>query len=1205
MTATPPIPSGGASRPASGTSGSPREHALRFAALACVYAACAMLSRELTENPALEASFWLPSGLMLGVLLTTERRHWALPIAAMFAGDALYNATGAAWPWVDWFWVTVGNAVSALIGALLVRRWVAREPALETVRELVGLMLAAALSLVVTSTIGAWTIHKLGGLSSFGEIWASWFFSDLLGVVLVAPLILIWRRPRADAVPLSSMRRLEAIALVSGVCVCCSLAITLDWLQAPAARYVVVPFVVWAAIRFGPRGVTVVSLVVALLAGWFALHGHGLEHSDSPTSHERNVELQLGLSLVAFFGLIPAITIEALRRKERELLTQRSFHRAIFDHGPEGMLVLGRAGELLQINRAALASLDAETLADIGPGGWREAILAGHRAEFAALLQRVLAGGHDSALLPVRGRRGGVRWLDLHATALRDADGAVTGLLGVTRDVTARRQAEEALTIARFSVDRAHLAIVWVDRDARIRDANAAACAQLGYTRAEMLRLGVADIDIEFDAERWPRHWEEIRGRESVTFGSRQRRKDGTLLDVVIGTHHLRVGETELACAFVQDITEQLAAEQRILGLNRRLELAVRGAGYGVWEYDLESGAVRWDDRMHGIHGVDRAHFGGTAEAWRRFVHPDSRAELDRRFAGLREGRAVERFELAVIRAADGARREIEASGFLQRDAEGRPQRLVGLTRDVTELRHSERALRRSEGQLKLIFSAVADGVVVQDQALRIVQCNATAERILGLTADQMAGRTSLDPRWRSVHEDGRPFAGENHPAAVALRTGLPVRDVVMGVHKPDGALTWISVNAEPLRDPRDGERLVVSSFADITASRALQDQVRQAQKMEVVGQLAGGVAHDFNNILTAIMLNLQLMAEERDFPPGLRPPLAELQVMTRRAAKLTEQLLLFARRRMMRTERLEFSAGISQVLALIRRVIGERVNVSLQTAAEPLWIDADPGMIDQVVMNLCVNARDAMPGGGTLKLETARLELGPELPPDAPPGARPGIFATLRVSDTGCGMSPDVLRHLFEPFFTTKEVGKGTGLGLATVHGIVHQHQGWLEVASEVGRGSSFRVVLPLAGGTASARPALPAAAIPGGNETVLLVEDEPAVRLATSTMLRHLGYRVIEAGSGPEALGVWHGLAVPPDLLVTDMVMPGGVTGLELGESLRRLRPGLAVIVTSGYTEEILKADELHWSGITLIAKPYEFAALAGAIRRALAGR
>lgn len=1164
-----------------------------------------MLSRELTENPALEASFWLPSGLMLGVLLATERRTWAFWIAAMFAGDAFYNGTGAAWPWADWFWVTVGNAVSALAGALLVQRWVAREPALESVRELVGLMLAAAASLTVTSTIGAWTIHQLGGLSSFGEIWASWFFSDLLGVVLVTPLILIWRRPRPDVAPPSALRRLEAIALVSGVCVCCSLAITLDWLQTPAARYVVVPFVVWAAIRFGPRGVTVVSLVIALLAGWFALHGHGLEHSASPTAHERNVELQLGLSLVAFFGLIPAITIEALRRKERELRTQRSFHRAIFEHGPEGMLVLGPAGELLQINRAALASLEAETLADVGPGGWSGAILPAHRDAFAELLRRVLAGGQDAALLPVRGRRGGIRWLDLHATALRDADGGVTGLLGVTRDVTARREAEEALTIARFSVDRAHLAIVWVDRDARVRDANAAACAQLGYTREEMLRLGVADIDIEFDPGRWPRHWEELRGRESVTFASRQRRKDGTVRDVAIGTHHLRVGETELACSFVQDVTEQLAAEQRILGLNRRLELAVRGAGYGVWEYDLGTGTVSWDERMHELHGVDRAHFAGTADAWRRLVHPDSRAELDRCFEELRAGRPVGRFELAVVRAADGARREIEASGFLQRDAEGRPQRLVGMNRDVTDLRQSERALRRSEEQLKLIFSAVADGVVVQDHTLRIVQCNATAERILGLTADQMAGRTSMDPRWRAVHEDGRPFAGENHPAAVALRTGFSVRDVVMGVHKPDGTLTWISVNAEPLRDPRGGERLVVSSFADITASRALQDQVRQAQKMEVVGQLAGGVAHDFNNILTAIMLNLQLMAEEPEFPPGLRPPLAELQVMTRRAAKLTEQLLLFARRRMMRTERLDFSASVAQVLALIRRVIGEHVQVSLQTAAEPLWIEADPGMIDQVVMNLCVNARDAMPTGGTLRVETARLELGPELPPDAAPGARPGSFASLRVSDTGCGMAPEVLRHLFEPFFTTKEVGKGTGLGLATVHGIVHQHQGWIEVASEVGRGSSFRVVLPLAAALPAGRPAASLPAIPGGTETVMLVEDEPAVRLATSTMLRHLGYRVIEAGSGPEALGVWHGLAVPPDLLVTDMVMPGGVTGLELGESLRRLRPGLAVVVTSGYTEEILKTDELQAAGIILIAKPYEFAALAGAIRRALAGR
>lgn len=394
-----------------------RGRALKFAAVAGVYAACAMLSRELTENPALEASFWLPSGLMLGLLLTEARRDWALLVAAMFAGDCFYNATGATWPWADWFFVTVGNAATAVAGALLVQRWVARKTALESVRELIGLMIAAALSLVITSTIGAWTIQSLAGAGSFGAIWTSWFFSDLLGVVLVTPLILVWSGARGEPrAPLSSVRRFEAIALVSGVCVCCSLAISLDWLQNPASRYVVVPFVVWAAIRFGPRGVTVVSLVLALLAGWFALHGHGLDHSNSATAHERNVELQLGLSLVAFFGLIPAITIAALRRQERELVEQRNFHRAIFDHGPEGMLVLGPAGELLQINRAALAFLEAETLAEAGAAGWRDAVLPEARAGFAALLQQVLAGGRDSALLPVRGRRGGVRWLDLHAT---------------------------------------------------------------------------------------------------------------------------------------------------------------------------------------------------------------------------------------------------------------------------------------------------------------------------------------------------------------------------------------------------------------------------------------------------------------------------------------------------------------------------------------------------------------------------------------------------------------------------------------------------------------------------------------------------------------------------------------------------------------------------------------------------------------------
>jgi CheY-like chemotaxis protein len=309
--------------------------------------------------------------------------------------------------------------------------------------------------------------------------------------------------------------------------------------------------------------------------------------------------------------------------------------------------------------------------------------------------------------------------------------------------------------------------------------------------------------------------------------------------------------------------------------------------------------------------------------------------------------------------------------------------------------------------------------------------------------------------------------------------------------------------------------------------------------------------------------------------------------------------LLLFARRRAMKPEPLEFNAAIATVLKLLGRLLGEHVAVNPSLAAEPLWISADAGMIDQVVMNLCLNARDAMPAGGTLTLETAAVQLGAAT---AHPDARPGRFARLRVTDTGCGMAQEVRAHLFEPFFTTKEVGKGTGLGLATVHGIVQEHKGWIEVETAEGRGSAFAVFLPLAPAAETVRSEPGRAEIPAGTGTILLVEDEPSVRQVAGVMLRKLGYRVLEARNGPEALAVWAEHRGSVDLLITDMVMPGGLTGIDLCEQFRTEKPGVGLILMSGYNEEILRGEAGRTPGVTLVGKPFEFADFAAVVRKNL---
>jgi signal transduction histidine kinase/ligand-binding sensor domain-containing protein/ActR/RegA family two-component response regulator len=407
-------------------------------------------------------------------------------------------------------------------------------------------------------------------------------------------------------------------------------------------------------------------------------------------------------------------------------------------------------------------------------------------------------------------------------------------------------------------------------------------------------------------------------------------------------------------------------------------------------------------------------------------------------------------------------------------------------------------------------------------------------------------------------------------------------------------ALAIFRLRTSALR--RENERL----------ERGIAERTRelvQARKMEAVGQLAGGVAHDFNNILTAILMQLGLLMGETDLDPDAKSGLQDLEKQARRAASLTRQLLAFSRRQVMRSRAFDINAMLDELFKMLRRLLGENIGLEFK-GGQPLWIEGDVAMIEQVVTNLCLNARDAMtPKGGLLLIET-RLRTLTESDARANPEARPGSFVCLSVTDTGCGMDEGVLQHIFEPFFTTKEVNKGTGLGLATVYGIVKQHHGWVEVASRVGSGSTFSVFLPSRVAPDAAEPGPLVEHAYGGKETILLVEDERTVRTMASRCLQKFGYRVLEAADGREAISTWeqHGPGI--DLLFSDMVMPNGITGLELAERFKVTKPGLKVIVTSGYSVDLRKAGVSGESNFVYLAKPYEMKNLVAAVRKCLDG-
>jgi signal transduction histidine kinase/ActR/RegA family two-component response regulator len=396
----------------------------------------------------------------------------------------------------------------------------------------------------------------------------------------------------------------------------------------------------------------------------------------------------------------------------------------------------------------------------------------------------------------------------------------------------------------------------------------------------------------------------------------------------------------------------------------------------------------------------------------------------------------------------------------------------------------------------------------------------------------------------------------------------------------------------------------VVHCYAeDITERLSLEAQLRQAQKMESVGQLAAGVAHDFNNMLTIIQGHSSALLARQTLPPDVVDPVQAVFFAAERAAGLTRQLLMFSRKNVMQRTHLDLREVVGNLTKMLQRLIGEHIALQFGQPEELPLVHGDAGMIEQVLMNLSVNARDAMPRGGTLSISIEAVPIDVAYV-ETQPQSRAGRFVRLRVSDTGTGMDAATLGRIFEPFFTTKEVGKGTGLGLATVYGIVKQHDGWLEVNSEPGKGSTFDVFLPATEEKAVSGKSenAPTAPVAGGTETILIVEDEQILREMARDILQDCGYRILEASTGREALEVWRRSAPEIDLLLTDLVMPDGISGLDLAERLLADRPGLKIIFNSGYAPTEINTELLSRSQARFLQKPYTHTTLTKTVRDCL---
>jgi PAS domain S-box-containing protein len=538
----------------------------------------------------------------------------------------------------------------------------------------------------------------------------------------------------------------------------------------------------------------------------------------------------------------------------------------------------------------------------------------------------------------------------------------------------------------------------------------------------------------------------------------------------------------------------------------------------------------------------------------------------------FREGRNVE----LRLRHAQGHWLDFESVGSYIFDEEGRPQRTLVVSRDASERKRAEREIRKLAAFPRYnpnpVLEFAADGTLTyfNDAALMMA--------------------SSLQ---------------KNHPEAILpLNTANVVR---MCLSTGQSKLHLeSSVNGRTLTwsfFPILSNQVVHCYAEDVTESRSLESQLRQAQKMESVGQLAAGVAHDFNNILTIIQGHAGLLLTSPGSAAELGESVKQISLAAERAASLTRQLLMFSRKQVMQPQLLDLNEVISDLTKMLRALVGDQVTLRRQTAPALPAVYADPGMMEQVLVNLAVNARDAMPKGGQILISTFAAEID-EGYVQRHHDARIGSFVCLSVNDTGHGMDKSTLARIFEPFFTTKEVGKGTGLGLATVYGIVKQHQGWVEVASEVGRGTTFKIFLPAS--TKAVHRSQPgvAKAVPGGKETILVVEDEAALRELVQEILEKKGYTVLSAATGKQALAIWRERKDDINLLLTDMMMPEGLSGRDLAERVLAERAELRVLYTSGYSLEAVGPGPSFSlkDGTNFLQKPYDPDTLAQTVRDCL---
>jgi len=664
--------------------------------------------------------------------------------------------------------------------------------------------------------------------------------------------------------------------------------------------------------------------------------------------------------------------------------------------------------------------------------------------------------------------------------------------------------------------------------------------------------------------------------------------------------HHMADGKI---VAIRTDVTDLEMIDEALRESQASLLQAQQVARMGSWEIDLanldESGdkPLRWSDETFRIFGYKPGEIEVSNDVFFRAVHPDDRERV--REAAAKAISTGEDYDLEhrIIRP-DGREAIVrERSKILRAPSSGKPVKMVGIVQDVTENRETTDRLTRSQVLLTEMERIAQVGGWEVDDATDTVVCTKGIETIFGLDEADLPLRVGVILKY--VHPDDRARVGETFTDAYRLRRPFSHQYRII---RSDGHERVVVERGDFVRDELGQPIRMVGATMDITERWLAEEQLRQQQKLEAIGQLTGGIAHDFNNLLTIIIGNLELINEWPEAKVGDKLSLLQMALESAlRGSDLVNRLLAIARQQPMQAEIVKVNSLIESLSPLLHRSLGETVTIETVLAPD-LWpVLTDPNQLENALLNLAINARDAMAGGGTLTIKTQNVRLDADRAPKLP-DLLPGEYVMLSVGDTGSGMPPEVQARALEPFFTTKGVGKGSGLGLAMVHGFVKQCGGHLLIYSEPGHGTTVKLYLPRVQGSLGAREMVGVpTGIPHGSESILLVEDDAMVRETATLMLRDLGYSVVEAVDGPSAEMVLAS-GSPVDLLFTDVVMPGGMSGWDLVQAVWQKRPSVRVLFTTGYADNpILRHARLD-DRIQVLSKPYNKSELALRLRRAL---